>query len=171
MLILSLGYQLHFAINSGPFYLRFAQAADLPWLMPVFWIGFNLCLMPAGLLTRKLGPPSVMAFGAEAAMIGTAGAAFAPGLTLLLIAQFTAGAGWALLLCGAFSGALALGHTGREGLMSGAVSASLATAALARIGIVTAAPLAAGEALRLSWWPAVAFAVCAALLVRNALRR
>lgn len=164
-------FQWHHSISSAPLLLRHASAEQLPWLLPVFWVGFNLCLMPAGLMTRKLGAPSVMAIGAELAMLGTAGAAFAPGLALLLAAQLATGAGWALLLCAAFSGALALGHTGREGLMSGAVSATLAMAALARIGIVTAAPLAAGDALRLSWWPAVAFAVCAALLVRNALAR
>ncbi len=39
MVILALGYQLHFSINSAPFYLRFAKPDDLQWLMPVFWIG------------------------------------------------------------------------------------------------------------------------------------
>src|SRR5262249_27308775 len=29
MVLLALGYQLHFAINSGPFYLRFAKPNDL----------------------------------------------------------------------------------------------------------------------------------------------
>ena len=164
-------FQWHHSISSAPLWLRHASAEQLPWLLPVFWIGFNLCLLPAGVMTRKLGPASVMAIGAELAMLGIAGAAFAPGLTLLTLAQLATGAGWALLLCAAFSGALALGHTGREGLMSGALSSTLAMAALLRIGLVTAAPLAAGEALRLSWWPAVAFAVCAALLVRNALAR
>jgi len=33
---------LHFSINSEPFYLRFARPIDLQWLMPVFWIGFNI---------------------------------------------------------------------------------------------------------------------------------
>src|SRR3954468_15827771 len=36
MVILALGYQLHFSINSAPFFLRFAKPADLEWLMPVF---------------------------------------------------------------------------------------------------------------------------------------
>jgi hypothetical protein len=44
MVILSLGYQLHFSINSAPFYLRFAKPDDLQWLMPVFWIGFNIAI-------------------------------------------------------------------------------------------------------------------------------
>jgi MFS family permease len=34
MVILALGYQLHFSINSVPFFLRFTKSADLEWLMP-----------------------------------------------------------------------------------------------------------------------------------------
>lgn len=167
----ALAFQWHHAISSGALALRHVAAADLPWLLPVFWVGFNLCLLPAGLMARRLGAASTMAIGAELAMLGTAGAAFAPTLGLLVTAQLAAGAGWGLLLCAAFSGALALGHTGREGLMSGALSATLALAALARIGIVITAPLAPGSAVALAWWPALAFAICAALLVRQALAR
>ena len=167
----ALAFQWHHSISSSALALRLAKAEDLPWLLPVFWVGFNLCLVPAGLLTRKLGAATTMAIGAELAMLGTAGAAFAPTLELLLAAQAATGAGWALLLCAAFSGALVLGHTGREGLMSGALSATLALAALARIAIVTSAPLAPGQALEIAWWPALAFALCAALLVRNAVVR
>jgi Na+/melibiose symporter-like transporter len=167
----ALAFQWHHSISSSALALRLARAEDLPWLLPVFWVGFNLCLVPAGLLTRKLGAAPTMAIGAELAMLGTAGAAFAPTLELLLAAQAATGAGWALLLCAAFSGALVLGHTGREGLMSGALSATLALAALARIAIVTSAPLAPGQALEIAWWPALAFALCAALLVGNALAR
>lgn len=36
MIVLALGYQIHFALESAPLFLRFAQAADLQWLMPVF---------------------------------------------------------------------------------------------------------------------------------------
>ena len=164
-------FQWHQSISSSALALRWASAADLPWLLPAFWVGFNLSLLPAGALTRRLGAPATMAIGAELAMLGTAGAAFAPGLELLLLAQLASGAGWARLLWAAFSGALALGHTGREGLMSGALSATLALAALARITIVTASPLAPGQAADLAGWPALAFAMCAALLVGNAVRR
>ena len=52
MVILSLGYQLHFAINSAPFFLRFAAPDQLPWLMPVFWIGFNLAMFPASAIVK-----------------------------------------------------------------------------------------------------------------------
>jgi hypothetical protein len=92
-------------------------------------------------------------------------------LPRLLAAQCLAGAGWALLLCAAFSGALALGHTGREGLMNGSLQATLAAAALARIAIVTTTAPAPAQAVDMAWWPAAGFLVCAGLLVRNALRR
>jgi len=58
--LLALGYQLHFSINSGPFYLRFAKPADLQWLMPVFWIGFNIALFPASVVTKRRGGLIVM---------------------------------------------------------------------------------------------------------------
>ena len=47
MVLLALGYQLHFSINSAPSYLRFAKPGDLQWLMPVFWIGFDIAMLPA----------------------------------------------------------------------------------------------------------------------------
>jgi hypothetical protein len=167
----ALAFQWHQSISSGALLLRHATPADLPWLLPVFWVGFNLCLLPAGLMTRRLGAASTMAIGAELAMLGTAGAAFAPTLGLLLAAQAATGAGWALLLCAAFSGALVMGHTGREGVMSGALQATLALAALARIGIVTTVAPAPAAVIGMAWWPALAFALCAALLVRNAVQR
>jgi hypothetical protein len=166
----ALAFQWHQSISSAPLLLRHASPQDLPTWLPVFWVGFNLCLWPAGVMTRRLGAASTMAIGAELAMLGTAGAAFAPTLHLLLAAQLAAGAGWALLLCAAFSGALVMGHTGREGLMSGTLQATLALAALARIGIVTTAAPSAAAAVSMAWWPAVAFALCAALLVRNAVQ-
>lgn len=167
----AVAFQWHHAVSSSALALRHATAGDLPWLMPVFWVGFNLCLWPAGLLARRLGTPATMAIGAELAMLGVAGAAFAPGLALWIAAQLAAGAGWALLLCAAFSGALALGSGGREGLMSGALSATLAGAALLRIGTVLAASPTPALAQGMAWAPAIAFAACAAMLVLGAVRR
>ena len=52
MVALALGYQLHFAMNSAPFYLRFVKPDELQWLMPVFWIGFNIAMFPASLVVK-----------------------------------------------------------------------------------------------------------------------
>ncbi len=60
MVILSLGYQLHFSINSTPFFLRFAKPEELPWLMPVFWIGFNIAMFPASVVVKHRGGLIVM---------------------------------------------------------------------------------------------------------------
>ena len=60
MVLLALGYQLHFSINSAPFFLRFAKPADLQWLMPVFWIGFNIAMFPASVVIKRRGGLIVM---------------------------------------------------------------------------------------------------------------
>ncbi|MGB9041870.1 MAG: hypothetical protein WCC81_05310 [Pseudolabrys sp.] len=65
MITLALGYQMHFAIDSAPLFLRFTNAASLQWLMPVFWIGFNISMFPAGIITNRLGGYTVMAGAAR----------------------------------------------------------------------------------------------------------
>src|SRR5207247_11251298 len=47
-------------INSTPFYLRFAKPADLQWLVPVFWIGFNVAMFPASVVVKHRGGLIVM---------------------------------------------------------------------------------------------------------------
>ena len=167
----ALAFQWHAFVASSALYLQRTGADQLPWLLPVFWVGFNLALLPAGWMAGRLGAVATMAFGAEAAMIGAAGAAFAPGLELLVVAQFVTGAGWAMLLCAAFSAALVFGHTGREGLMSGALSSTLAFAALSRIAFTASQPLPGGTLAGWAWLAAAAFALCALLLMKPAYAR
>ena len=154
-------FQWHSSVASAPLALRFAPAADLPWLLPVFWVGFNLALWPAGLLASRHGPWRAMALGALLACGGNAAAAFAGALPTLLVAQAVAGVGWALLLCSAFSGALALGQGAHAGLMSGALNAVLATAALARIAVVSQVAPSGALVVNLAWLAAAGFAACA----------
>jgi len=157
--VAALAFQWHGFIASAPLALRFAPASDLPRLLPVFWVGFNLALVPAGVLARRQGPLRVLVLGAALAAGGNGVASWAPELSVLL-----AGIGWALLLCGAFSAALRLGQGGREGLLSGAVSSTLAGAALLRIGYVAfnaPKPVAGAD---LAWVAALGFALCALLM-------
>ena len=42
IVLLGLGFQLHFAVNSAPNCLHFAKPEELERLMPAFWIGFDL---------------------------------------------------------------------------------------------------------------------------------
>ena len=165
----ALAFQWHGFVASAPLALRFAPASDLPWLLPAFWVGFNLALLPAGWWSNRAGALTAMLLGATVAALGNAAAASAPTLPLLLAAQAIAGAGWALLLCSAFSAALVIGNSGsgRAGLMSGAVSSTLAGAALLRIGIVATTTPNAGSAVNLAGLAALGFIACAALLWRR----
>jgi hypothetical protein len=136
MILLSLGYQLHFSINSAPFYLRFAKPTDLQWLMPVFWIGFNIAMFPASVVVKHRGALIVMG---AAGLLGAAAvleAEMAGSLNTLVVAQFVAGAAWGCMLTSAVSAALAIGHTGAEGKVTGLVFSALALATFARMAAV-----------------------------------
>src|SRR6202011_5429041 len=126
MVILALGYQLHFSINSAPFYLRFAKPGDLQWLMPVFWIGFNIAIFPASLIVKHRGGLIVMGAAGLMGAVAVLVAEYAGGLNTLIVAQFIAGAAWGCMLMSAISAALAIGHTGAEGKGTGLVVSALA---------------------------------------------
>src|SRR5205085_7292876 len=103
MVILALGYQLHFAINSGPFFLRFAKPADLEWLLPVFWIGFNIAMFPASIVVKHRGGLIVMGVAGVLGAVAVVGAEMAGSLDVLVAAQFLAGAAWGCMLMSAVS--------------------------------------------------------------------
>jgi hypothetical protein len=136
MVILALGYQLHFSINSAPFFLRFAKPVDLEWLLPVFWIGFNIAMFPASVVTKKRGGLIVMGFAGLLGAIAVIGAEMAGSLNVLIAAQFLAGAAWGCMLMSAVSAALAIGETGAEGKVVGLVFSALALATFARMAAV-----------------------------------
>ena len=172
MVLLALGYQLHFSINSAPFFLRFAKPADLQWLLPVFWIGFNIAMFPASLVTKRRGGLVVMGvaglFGA-ASMIG---AEMAGSLNVLIVTQFIAGAAWGCMLMSAVSAALAIGETGAEGKVVGLVFSALALATFARMAAVAGGLQRLPEyAPMLRWAPVACWSVAGAgLLVLAASR-
>ena len=166
MLILSLGYQLHFSINSGPFYLRFAQAADLPWLMPVFWIGFNIAMFPASVVVKHRGGLIVMGAAGLLGALAVIGAEFAGNLHIMIAAQFFAGAAWGCMLMAAVSAALAIGETGAEGKVVGLVFSALALATFARMAAVAGGLQKMPEyAPLLQWAPVACWAVAGAGLL------
>lgn len=162
----ALAYQLHNFVNSTPLYLRHAEAAQLPWLAPLFWVGFNVALWPASLATKRWGG-TVIAVCAVVAALAVALADIAASLSQLVALQLVAGAAWAGVLMSAFSAALALGRTGREGRFSGALSSMLALAALLRLVVV--AGLVPFATASLGWLPVAAWLLAAALAL--ALRR
>ncbi|MBR1202214.1 MULTISPECIES: MFS transporter [unclassified Bradyrhizobium] len=136
MVLLSLGYQLHFNINSAPFYLRFAKSDELQWLMPVFWIGFNIAMFPASIVVKHRGGLIVMGAAGLLGAFAVIAAEIAGSLNVLIVAQFMAGAAWGCMLMSAVSAALAIGEAGAEGKVTGLVFSALALATFARMAAV-----------------------------------
>ncbi|MDO9315867.1 MAG: MFS transporter [Burkholderiaceae bacterium] len=165
----AIAFQVHVFLNSTPLYLRHATASDLQMLAPVFWIGFNLGLWPASRATKRHGAMAVMGTAGLAAAAASACAAGAGTIGPLVAAQAIAGAAWAGLLMGAFSTALALGHTGAEGRFSGALSSTLALATLLRMALLasglTSLPSDGALRLALDWVPTGLWLLAGALLL------
>jgi hypothetical protein len=166
MIILALGYQLHFSLNSAPFYLRFAKPAELQWLMPVFWIGFNLAMFPASVIVKHRGGLVVMGAAGLLGAVAVLVAEFAGGLNTLIVAQFIAGAAWGCMLMSAISAALAIGETGAEGKVTGLVFSALALATFARMAAVAGGLQKLPEyAPLLHWAPIACWSVAGAGLL------
>lgn len=172
MVALALGYQLHFAMNSAPSYLRFAGPGDLQWLMPVFWIGFNIAMFPASVVVKHRGGLVVMGSAGLLGAVAIAAAELAGSLNMLIVAQFLAGAAWGCMLMSAVSAALAIGSTGAEGKVTGLVFSALALGTFARMAAVAGGLQKMPEyAPMLHWTPVACWAVAGAgLLVIAAAR-
>ncbi len=156
--------QVHANLVAAPLYLRHAPASMLPVLLPVFWVGFNLALMPASLAVKRFGALPVMASGVLVAAACSAGAWNATSLEVLLALQGLAGAAWGVSLMSGFSAAVFFGHVGREGFMGGALNSVLAAAAFSRIAVITFVAPAPVVATQWGWVPALLFSLSAALL-------
>jgi hypothetical protein len=166
MVILALGYQLHFSINSAPFFLRFAKPDELQWLLPVFWIGFNIAMFPASLVTKRPGGLIVMGAAGLFGALAVLGAELAGSLNVLIVAQFIAGAAWGCMLMSAVSAALAIGETGAEGKVVGLVFSALALATFARMAAVAGGLQKLPEyAPLLHWAPVACWSVAGAGLL------
>ena len=166
MVLLALGYQLHFSINSAPFYLRFAKPVDLQWLMPVFWIGFNIAMFPASVITRRRGGLIVMGAAGLLGALAVLGAELAGSLNLLIVTQFIAGAAWGCMLMSAIAAALAIGDSGAEGKVLGLVFSALALATFARMAAVAGGLQKLPEyAPLLQWAPVACWSVAGAGLL------
>ena len=166
---LAIGIQVHYSLNSAPRYLKFAPPAELVYLMPVFWVGFNLLMFSAVRLVKRIGPGDAMAIAAACGTIATLAAAVAPNLSVLLAAQFLAGGCWGAALVAAYTAAVALGRSGREGRFLGTLFAVLAAAVALRIAAVaTGAEREAAFSALLPWLPEAAWLAAALLLLAAA---
>ena len=133
VLSLAAGFQIHFALNTGGQFLRFAKPDQLEWLLPLFWVGFAAGTLPVAALCKTFGAFKLMAVAALSGGVSAWFAAGATGLNPLIAAQFMTGAAWGCMLTTAFTIAADLGRTGREGLAFGLTFAALALATLLRI--------------------------------------
>jgi MFS family permease len=165
LLILALGFQVHFALNSAPRYVQLASREHLPYLMPVFWIGFAAAMAFSGRLVRRWGAAEAMTVAAALGALAMLGAAFAPTLALLVGSEVIAGASWGIASVAAYSAAIAFGRTGREGRFLGSLFAVLAVAVAARIALA-ASGAAQSHAFSVvqSWLPETLW-LCAGLVL------
>jgi Major Facilitator Superfamily len=171
-LLAALAFQVHVFIDSAPLYLRLAKPEQMPTLSPVFWIGFNLGLVPLSLAAKRWPAARVMGASALLAAAAAGAATLAPGLPALVATQFIAGAAWAGVIVSAFAWALARGGPGHAGAFAGAISSVLALATLLRMGSVSAGwPKAPGFSDALIWWPVIGWLVASAVVVVLVLRR
>ncbi|HWI36703.1 MAG TPA: MFS transporter [Burkholderiales bacterium] len=165
MLILALGFQVHFALTSAARYLRFAPREQLSHLLPVFWIGFAAAMIFSGRLVKRWGMADAMVLAAALGALAMLGAVLAPGLRLLIVAELVAGASWGLASVAAYSAAVAFGRTGREGRFLGSLFAVLALAVAVRIALAGSGAAQSYAFSVLQPWLAETLWLCAALLL------
>jgi hypothetical protein len=165
ILVLALGFQLHIGLNTSPLFLRFAAPADLEWLLPVFWIGFSLAMVPAGLLTKRFGGLIVIGAAGLLGALAVGAAEQAGSLNALIAAQLVAGAAWGTMLSSALAAALRLGASGAEGKLVGLVFSALALATFARMAAVAGGLTKLPDtAAVLQWAPTLCWAIGGAWL-------
>src|SRR5262249_31010734 len=117
--ILAFGFQAYTSFNSADQYLRFAQPGDLPLLLPLFWIGFNLFSFPAAHVASRIGSLTVMAWAGAIGAVGTLISALAPNLPITILGQVVAGGAWGCVLTAGLAAAIGLGRPQREGATLG----------------------------------------------------
>lgn len=140
LLILGLAtfaFQLHAFVNAGPLYLALVDKENLPWLMPLLWLGFFAALLGVGRLVKRFGALRVAASGILLIALASYGAVAVNTLEALICLQMLAGAGWALAFAGLMERASADGARGAEGVFMGSFFAVTALSSLARIGFAT----------------------------------
>lgn len=58
-----LGFQMHAFVNAAPLYQAVAPKENLPWLLPLLWLGFFAALPGLGKLVKRFGALPVAAIG------------------------------------------------------------------------------------------------------------
>ncbi|MBL8514890.1 MAG: hypothetical protein JNJ55_12940 [Betaproteobacteria bacterium] len=134
-LLLAIGFQIHFAMNAAPRYLAFMKSPELPYWMPVFWIGFSLAVFPVSMWLKRVDAQRAIVAGAVVGALALLLAPRMPAIEFLAACEFAAGCGWALCFLGLVQAALTLGASGREGSIAGRLFALFAVAIFIRLGV------------------------------------
>ncbi len=131
------GFQIHAFVNASPLYQLHAGKEQLPWLMPLLWLGFFAMLAGVGPLFKRFGAMPVATGG----ILLTAAASYAAGaagnLGMLILLQLICGVGWAMTFAGLMESAATAGLRGSEGLFMGSFFAVTALSALLRIAFAS----------------------------------
>lgn len=140
LLVLALasgGFQLHAFVNSAPQYLAHAPKENLPWLMPLLWLGFFVALVGVAAPIKRFGALAVAAGGILLMALSSYAAATVGNLEMLIMTQVLVGVGWAAAFSGLMEQASIFGTRGAEGLFMGSFFSLLALTSFARIGFVS----------------------------------
>mgnify|MGYP002776375553 CR=1 FL=1 len=132
-----LGFQMHAFVNAAPMYQALAPKENLPWLLPLLWLGFFVALPVLGKLVKRFGALTVAATGILLTALSSYAATQVDVLGTLIVWQLLTGIGWALAFAGLMEQASADGTRGAEGLFMGSFFAVTAISSFARIGFAT----------------------------------
>lgn len=133
----SIGFQLHAFANAVPQYLAYTTRENVPWLMPLLWIGFFVALLGVGAIIKRFGALLPAIGGIWLTAFGSYLAAQAGSLEMLIVAQLLTGVGWAAAFAGLMEQASVFGTRGAEGQFMGGFFAVLAVSSFVRIGFVS----------------------------------
>jgi MFS family permease len=131
------GFQLHAFLNAAPQYLAHSTKENLPWLMPLLWVGFFAALLGVGAVIKRFGALVVAGGGIVLTALVSYASATAGSLGVLVLLQLLAGVGWAAAFAGLMEQASTFGTRGSEGLFIGSFFSVLALTSFARIGFAS----------------------------------
>ena len=162
--LLAVGQQWHTAVNSAPQFKRLADPVLLPWLMPIFWVGFSFGLLLVERVLRACGVWLLLQLACAAGALALTGTVMAGSLTVLASSQFAAGVFWGFILCASIGLATECGQPLQTGRNTGALMATLAVAAMSRLGLAASGGL--GFATVDAFLPVAAWCVALLFLLR-----
>lgn len=93
-LLLACGFQFHAFVASAALYRKFVGAETLPWLLPVFWVGFSLAMIAVPRWVLHHGADTVLRYVVVLGSAALLVCLYAPSLPLLVAGQALLGACW-----------------------------------------------------------------------------